>query len=544
MKHLILLFLLISFSISAQKKTKPAQAPSKPKLVLGIMVDQMRYDYLYRYYDKYSEGGFKRLMSEGFNCKNNQYHYANTVTGPGHAAVYTGSVPAINGIIGNEWYDPLANRSVYVAEDTTVRAVGAGEAGVEGKRSPVNMHTTTITDQLKIASEFRSKVIGIAVKDRGGILPAGHSADAAYWFDAKSGNWITSTYYMNDLPQWMKDFNAQKMPEKLMAKKWETLLPIEQYTESEADNQEYENVLSGEKLPVFPHTIANYGALLTSPYGNTITKEITLATLKNEKMGQGKETDFLCVSFSTPDYVGHATGTHSIEIEDTYLRLDRDIAEVLNKLDATLGKGNYVVFLTADHGVADISGYLKKHKIPAGNIELFKEINYLNGQMIEKLGEGKWIKAQDNYQLYLDHDLMAKKNVTMNQVYDLVKQKMLTLGSSVYQVVNLHDINSATIPPFYKPLIENIYNPKRSGDILILFEPAWYSGSKKGTTHGSMWQYDRHVPLVWYGWKIPQGETVEQTYISDIAATLAALLNTLEPNGCVGSPIKDIFSKK
>jgi predicted AlkP superfamily pyrophosphatase or phosphodiesterase len=406
------------------------------------------------------------------------------------------------------------------------------------------MHTTTITDQLKIASEFRSKVIGIAVKDRGGILPAGHSADAAYWFDAKSGNWITSTYYMNDLPQWVKDFNAQKMPDKLMAQKWETLLPIEQYTESEADNQEYENVLSGEKLPVFPHTVANYGALLTSPYGNTITKEITLATLQNEKMGQGKETDFLCVSFSTPDYVGHATGTHSIEIEDTYLRLDRDIAEVLSKLDATIGKGNYLVFLTADHGVTDIAGFLKKHKIPAGTIEMGKEVSYLNGEIAAKFGEGKWIKAQDNYQLYLDHELMAKKNVTMNQVYDLVKEKMLILGSSVYQIVNLHDISSANIPPYYKPLIENIYNPKRSGDIMILFEPAWYSGTKKGTTHGTMWQSDRHVPLVWYGWKIPQGETVEQTYISDIAATLAALLNILEPNGCVGSPIKDIFSKK
>lgn len=543
MKHLTLLFLLISLSISAQKKPTTATKLSKPKLVLGIMVDQMRYDYLYRYYDKYTKGGFKRLMNEGFNCKNNHYHYASTITGPGHAAVYTGSVPAVNGIIGNEWYDPLANRTVYVAEDTTVRAVGAGEAGVEGKRSPVNMHTTTITDQLKIASEFRSKVIGIAVKDRGGILPAGHSADAAYWFDAKSGNWITSTYYMNDLPQWVKDFNAQKMPDKLMAQKWETLLPIEQYTESEADNQEYENVLSGEKLPVFPHTVANYGALLTSPYGNTITKEITLATLKNEKMGQGKETDFLCVSFSTPDYVGHATGTHSIEIEDTYLRLDRDIAEVLSKLDATIGKGNYLVFLTADHGVTDIAGFLKKHKIPAGTIEMGKEVSYLNGEMAAKFGEGKWIKAQDNYQLYLDHELMAKKNVTMNQVYELVKEKMLILGSSVYQIVNLHDINSANVPPYYKPLIENIYNPKRSGDIMILFEPAWYSGSKKGTTHGTMWQSDRHVPLVWYGWKIPQGETVEQTYIADIAATLAALLNVLEPNGSVGSPIKDIFKK-
>jgi predicted AlkP superfamily pyrophosphatase or phosphodiesterase len=543
MKHLTYLFLLLSLSLSAQKKTKTTTNASKPKLVLGIMVDQMRYDYLYRYYDKYSEGGFKRLMNEGFNCKNNHYHYANTVTGPGHAAVYTGSIPAVNGIIGNEWYDPLANRSVYVAEDTTVLAVGTTATATEGKRSPVNMHTTTITDQLKIATEFRSKVIGIAAKDRGGILPAGHAADAAYWFDAKSGNWITSTYYMKDLPQWMKDFNAQKMPDKLIAQKWETLLPLEQYTESEDDNQEYENVMSGEKLPVFPHTVANYGALLASPYGNTITKELALAALKNEAMGQGKETDFLCVSFSTPDYVGHATGTHSIEIEDTYLRLDRDIAEVLNKLDETLGKNNYLVFLTADHGVADVAGFLKKHKVPSGVVELGKEINYLSGQMTEKFGEGKWIKAQDNYQIYLDHDLMAKKNVSMNQMYELVKDKMLTLGSSVYQVVNLHDINSASLPPFYKGLVENVYNPKRSGDIMFLFEPAWYSGSKKGTTHGTMWQYDRHVPLLFYGWKITKGETVEQTYIADIAATLASLLNILEPNGCVGKPIKEVFVK-
>ena len=436
-----------------------------------------------------------------------------------------------------------ANCTVALLRRQLGRAVGTDAAATEGKRSPVNMHTSTITDQLKIATEFRSKVIGIAVKDRGGILPAGHAADAAYWFDAKSGNWITSTYYMKDLPQWVKDFNTQKMPDKLMAQKWETLLPIEQYTESEADNQEYENTMSGEKLPVFPHTVTSYGAIPASPYGNTITKELTLAALQNENMGKGKDTDFLCVSFSTPDYVGHATGTHSIEIEDIYLRLDRDIAEVLSKLDETLGKNNYLVFLTADHGVADIAGFSKKNKIPAGVLELTKEINYLNGQMVEKFGEGKWIKAQDNYQLYLDHNLMAKKNVTMSQVYELVKEKMLILGSSIYQVVNLHDINSAAIPPFYKPLIENIYNPKRSGDIMLLFEPAWYSGSKKGTTHGTMWQYDRHVPLLWYGWKIPQGETVEQTYISDIAATLAVLLNILEPNGCVGKPIKDVFVK-
>ncbi len=543
MKHLTYLFLLVTLPLFAQKK-KDIVYGDKPKLVLGIMVDQMRYDYLYRYYGKYSEGGFKRLMNQGFNCKNNHYHYAITTTGPGHAAVYSGSVPAINGIIGNEWYDPLANRSVYVAEDTTVRAVGTDVTAVEGKRSPENMHTTTITDQLKLATSFRSKVIGLAAKDRGGIFPAGHSADAAYWFDAKSGNWITSTYYMEKLPQWMKDFNDQKLPEKYKTQKWETLLPIEQYTESEEDKQEYENVLVGEKEPVFPHTIINNSAILASPFGNTMTKEIALATLKNENMGQGKETDFLCLSFSTPDYVGHATGTHSIEIEDIYLRLDRDIEEILNYLDTTLGKNNYLVFLTADHGVVDIPAFLKKHDIPAGVSEGAKEFNYLNGQIAEKFGEGKWIKATDNAQLYLDHELMAKKKVSFNQIYNLVKDRLLTLGSPVYQVVNLHDFSTAVIPAYYKGLIENVYNPKRSGDILVILEPSWIYGlTKKGTTHGTMWQYDRHVPLLWYGWKIPQGETVEQTYISDIAATLAALLNILEPSGCVGKPIKEVFVK-
>ncbi len=543
MKRLTYLLLLLSLPIFAQK-TQKASTPTKPKLVLGIMVDQMRYDYLNRYYDKYSEGGFKRLMNQGFNCRNNQYHYASTITGPGHAAVYTGSVPAINGIIGNDWYDPFLNKTVYVAEDTTVTAVGTDVAGTEGKRSPVNMKTTTITDQLRLATQFQSKVIGIAAKDRGGILPAGHSANAAYWFDGKSGNWITSTYYMKELPQWMKDFNARKLPDYYKTQKWETLLPIAQYTESDEDNQEYENSMPGEKLPVFPHSITNNTAILTSPFGNNMTKEMALAALKNEKMGQGAFTDFLCVSFSSPDYVGHATGTHSIEVEDTYLRLDKDIEEILNYLDATLGKGTYTVFLTADHAAADIPAFLNKNKLPGGVWMGAKEVNYLNGQMVEKFGAGKWILSTDNYQITLNRELMKKNKVDMNEMYKMVKEELISQGSPVYQVVNFHDFGNTVIPEFYKTLVENVYHPKRSGDFMILLEPGWFhSGSKKGTTHGTMWQYDRHVPLLWYGWNIPKGETIQQTYIADIAATLAALLKIQEPSGCIGKPIEPIFKK-
>ncbi|UTA67353.1 MULTISPECIES: alkaline phosphatase PafA [Emticicia] len=543
MKRLIYLLLLLSLPVLAQKPQKAA-TPAKPKLVLGIMVDQMRYDYLERYYSKYGNGGFKRLMNQGFNCRNNHYHYASTITGPGHAAVYTGSVPAVNGIIGNDWYDPFLNKVVYVAEDTTVTAVGTDIAGTEGKRSPVNMKTTTITDQLRLATQFKSKVIGIAAKDRGGILPAGHSANAAYWFDGKSGNWITSTYYMKELPEWAKAFNARKLPDYYKSQKWNTLFPIEQYTESDEDNQEYENVMSGEKLPVFPHAINNNNAILTSPFGNNMTKEIALAALKNEKMGQGQYTDFLCVSFSSPDYVGHATGTHSIETEDTYLRLDKDIEEILNYLDATLGKGTYTVFLTADHAAADIPAFLRKNKLPGGVWEGSKEVNYLNGRITEKYGPGKWILSTDNYQLTMNRELMKKNNVSMNDMFKLVKEELISLGSPVYQVVNFHDMANTVIPPFYKTLVENVYNPKRSGDFMILLEPGWFhSGSKKGTTHGTMWQYDRHVPLLWYGWNIPAGETTEQTYISDIAATLAALLKIQEPSGCVGKPIQAILKK-
>ncbi|RYU95856.1 alkaline phosphatase PafA [Emticicia agri] len=543
MKRLTYLLLLLSLPIFAQK-TQKTTAPAKPKLVLGIMVDQMRYDYLYRYYDKYGAGGFKRLMNQGFNCRNNHYHYASTITGPGHAAVYSGSVPAVNGIIGNDWFDRFLGRTVYVAEDTTVTAVGTDIAGTEGKRSPVNMKTTTITDQLRLATQFKSKVIGIAAKDRGGILPAGHSANAAYWFDGKSGNWISSTYYMQELPQWMKDFNARKLPDYYKTQKWETLLPIAQYTESDEDNQEYENVMSGEKLPVFPHTIANNNAILTSPFGNNMTKEIALAALKNEKMGQGAFTDFLCVSFSSPDYVGHATGTHSIEVEDTYLRLDKDIEEILNYLDATLGKGTYTVFLTADHAAADIPAFLNKNKLPGGVWMGAKEVNYLNGQLVEKYGAGKWILSTDNYQITMNRELMKKNKVEMNEVFKLVQEELLSMGSPVYQVVNFHDMANTVIPPFYKTLVENVYNPKRSGDFMVLLEPGWFhGGSKKGTTHGTMWQYDRHVPLLWYGWNIPVGETTQQTYIADIAATLAALLKIQEPSGCVGTPIEPIFKK-
>jgi predicted AlkP superfamily pyrophosphatase or phosphodiesterase len=530
MRTLFLFFLLLASNVSySQNKTQ------NPKLVVGIVVDQMRYDYLYRFYSKYSSGGIKRLMTQGYNCKNNQYHYASTVTGPGHAHIFNGSSPAISGIVGNEWFDKVNNRSVYVVEDTTVKAVGEGSLSA-GKMSPRNMKVTTITDQLRIATQFKSKVIGVAFKDRGAILPAGHTGQA-YWYDSGSGNWLTSTYYTNELPQWVKSFNDKKLPQSYITKLWEPLMPLSNYTETEDDDQPYEATSSGSPKAVFPYKVT-MGNLAQTYFGNDLTTAFALAAIEGENLGKNGQTDFLALSYSSPDYAGHAFGPQSKEIEDIYLRLDKNIEEILNKLDLNLGRGQYTVFLSADHGVAEIPGFMMKNKIPAG-LFLGGELEKKAEQILNnKLGIGKYIINQDNYQLYLNLKLLEEKKVSLDQVVEYLRNE-LTLTEGIYNVINLKDGNYNAIPEYYQKKLSNIYNPKRSGEVMVLLEPAWFSGYVKGTTHGVMYAYDTHVPLLWFGWGIKQGETVKPTYISDIAPTLAMLLKILEPNGNIGTPISE-----
>ena len=542
----LLLFFIIT-SLSAQKKKSTvsfeASIADKPKLVVGIVVDQMRYDFLYRYSEKYSSGGFKRLMNEGFNCRNNHYDYAPTVTAAGHAAIFTGSIPAINGIIGNEWFNQKTGKSVYCVEDSSVRTVGSDSNA--GLMSPKNLLVSTITDQLKIANNFESKTIGIALKDRGSILPAGHTANAAYWFDSKNGAWITSSFYMNDLPQWVKDFNSMKMPQKYMAEGWKTLLPIEKYTESTADNQAYEAKLSGEKTATFPHELAAQSGvnllevIRTTPFGNTLTKDFALATIQSENLGKSPKTDFLTISFSSPDYVGHAFGPNSIEVEDTYLRLDKDIEEILTSLDNSLGKGNYLVFLSADHGVADVPGFWQSQKLPAGVVDAAISSREVKTALKTAFGEGEFIIAEDNSQLYLNANLMEEKKISYTQIYEIVRKTLLK-RDDVADVIDLHNLANSTLPDYQLSYVKNGFNPRRSGDIMVVLNPSWFAGRKQGTTHGSLYRYDTHVPLLFYGWKIKSGETTLRTNISDISPTVADLLNILEPNGSVGNVISGV----
>lgn len=539
MKHLIIFISsLLQLACVAQKPlTKQVSTSSKPKVIVGIMVDQMRYDFLYRFYDKYSEGGFKRLMNDGFNCKNNHYHYASTVTGPGHAHVYTGSIPSFSGITGNEWYNKFTKTDSYVVQDDDVSTIG-DEPSSAGQMSPKNLLATTITDQLNIANQFRSKIVGVAIKDRGAILPAGHTGDA-YWYNSRSAKWITSTFYKDKAPAWLDKFNALKLPEKYSEVAWTPVLGMEDYYETEEDDQPYENRINGEEKAVFPHRITP-GGIASTPAGNTLTLDFALAAFENEQMGKDDITDFLAISFSSPDYAGHAFGPQSKEIEDMYLKLDLEIQRLLNKMDAEVGKGNYTVFLTADHGVAEIPAFLKKHNIPAGVFLTSEYKKPLDDALLKNFGEGEWILATDNYQFYLNKPLMREKGVTKAQILAVAQEVLLPL-EGVHDVIDLEDISEESVPPYFKTLLSNIYHPKRSGELMLLLDPAWFTGYTRGTTHGTMYNYDTHVPLVFYGWGVKQGETSEPTFISDIAASLAQILNILEPNACVGTPVEDLF---
>jgi predicted AlkP superfamily pyrophosphatase or phosphodiesterase len=542
MNKLILIALIFFNALFANNilaQTSPTAA-KRPKLVIGIVVDQMRYDFLYKYQSKYSKGGFMRLMREGFNARNLHYNYAPTVTGAGHTAIFTGSVPSVNGIVGNDWYDRKLGRTVYVAEDNSVNTVGS--SSMAGKMSPRNMLSSTIADQLRIAQNFKNKTIGIALKDRGAIMPAGHSANAAYWFDSSNGAWISSSFYLNELPTWAQEYNALKEPHKVFNTTWNTLLPIAQYTEAEEDNQPYESKLNGEVAAVFPHElIGTRGNLLetlrSTPAGNTITKNFALAAIEGEKLGQSGSTDFLTLSFSSPDYAGHAFGPQSVEVQDIYLRLDRDIEEILNKLDLKLGKGNYLVFLSADHGVADIPAFWQKHLLPAG-VRDYGFFSLVKSEIKRLYADSSLVLASDNSQLYLDHKKLAEKKLSTAQIVADIKPFVMQ-QAGVADVLDLHNLSSAWLPEVLKNKVINGLNAHRSGDIMILQQPQWILGrATTGTTHSSLYNYDTHVPALFFGWGVARGESAEPYNISDIAPTIANILSILEPSGNIGRPIK------
>lgn len=541
-------FLLIAFFIplfvSAQKNKSSNQqaALPRPKLVVGIIVDQMRWDFLYRYFDRYQAGGFKRMLNEGFSAENTTIDYSTTVTGIGHASVYTGSVPALHGIAGNDFIIQATGKPMYCTADSTVQTVGSSSRA--GQMSPRNLLTTTVADELKLATNFRSKVIGIALKDRGGILPAGHSANAAYWFDDASGGWITSTYYMQQLPEWVKKHNDQKLPEKYLKQDWNTLYPISTYIQSTRDDNRYEGKFAGTTTSAFPVKTSEMmkrgaGIIRNTPYGNSITLDLAKAAIENENLGNNGVTDFLALSFSSPDYIGHQFGPNSIEVEDTYLRLDRDMASLLSYLDQKLGKGNYTTFLTADHGVAHNPNFLNDNKLPGGFWPTSQMMKNLNTELEKKFKFNNLVLSFGNYQVSLNNQLIAAEKINEAEVRRFAVE-FLKKQAGVAYAIDIDEVQTAAIPEILKTKIVNAYNRERSGVIQIILKPGIFSGySGTGSSHGSWNPYDSHIPLVFMGWGIRQGQTHAATGMKDIAATLSSLLKIQMPNGSIGVPIQE-----
>lgn len=516
-----------------------ADIAERPKLVVGIVIDQMRWDYLYRYQHRYGEGGFRRLLAEGFSCENTMLPYVPSVTAIGHTCIYTGSVPSIHGIAGNNFVKD--GKKVYCTDDNSVKPIGTtSDAGL---MSPCNLWVTTIGDEMKTASNGRAKVVGVALKDRASILPAGHNPDGAFWFDDETGNFITSSYYMNELTAWVKDFNSQQLPKRYLSERWNTLYDKATYTESTSDENEYEaGIRAGVKanLPLdLPALFRQYGynIIRSTPMGNSLTLDFAKAAIEGEELGADAETDLLTVSCSCTDYIGHQVGTHAVETEDTYIRLDRDIADFLSYLDSKVGRGNYLMFLTADHAAMNNVRFLQDRRIPAGYWDEGAAAKRLNNVLAQVYPDAdKLITMVMNYQVFFDRKAIRDKGLDFSKTKQTVVN-ILEEDSCVLYACDMQKLTTATIPEEVKYRIVNGYNRERSGDVAIVLKPNYSSHGQKGTDHGVWNPYDTHIPLVFMGWGIKHGTTTKQTFMTDIAPTIAALTHVQAPNGCVGKPI-------
>lgn len=520
----------------------------KPKLVIGIVIDQMRYDYLTRFADRYGKDGFNRILKNGFSLENAHYNFIPTYTAVGHASIYAGTSPNNHGIISNNWYDKVLKKSIYCVDDVNYKTIG--NDGIVGQKSPHRLYTTTVADQLQLAQNMQGKTIGIAIKDRSAILPVGHTANAAYWYDAGNKNqWITSSFYMEELPDWVKAFNSNNKADAYLNEAWETLYDIKTYSQSRADNNIYENNLNGQEKPVFPKNLKklreqndNFSLIKTIPAGNTYTIDFAKAVIKGEQLGKSEFTDFLAVSFSSTDYVGHRYGVASVETEDTYLRLDKDLGHFFNFLDTEVGKENYTLFLTADHAAVHVPSYLQSLKIPAHYINTTKLKKFLSDITQKYFNSKELIENVSNYQIFLNQEKIEALGFNKNTVAQRLADEVLSFDK-IYKAVTAKTLQTTNFTEGIMHSLQQGYNPKFSGDVLMIPYPATLNYSRKGTSHGSGYSYDTHVPVIFYGNGIKKGASKKTYKIIDIAPTISNLLKIEAPNGTSGKIIEEVLKK-
>jgi len=519
----------------------------KPKLVVGIIVEQMRQDYIDRFWSNFSPKGFKKLAINGTYCQNANYNFSLTQTAPGYATIVTGSEPSEHGIVSDFWFNPLTNNKEICIEDTKCRI--PGDKTSKTGYSPKNMFTTTFSDEAKLFNRGKSKVFSISLDPYGAILTGGFSADAAYWFDVNTGNWISSTYYLDSIPNWVNEVNNKRMPDDYLLRQWNPMLPIEQYNEVLPDSSEYEFGIDGlykvfpYNYPVITKTIHNYELMTMIPEGNTHTTDMAIATIYNENLGQDENTDFLFINYTVSENIGKLYGPQSIEVQDLFLRLDSDLGHLIDVIEETVGKNNVLIYLTSNHGICETPQYLIDNKMPAGNYKQHYMLALLKSYLKAVYGEGDWILDFSNNQIFLNKILIEDSQIPLDEFQEKVISFIIN-STGISNAISSNQFQNIIFRQGMPEKMQNSYNQKRSGDIMISLKAGWIEDVPYTTDHNSGYKYDTNVPLIWYGWKVKKQKLFGEINMTDIAPTISMILGTPAPPATTGNPLQEVFNNR
>jgi predicted AlkP superfamily pyrophosphatase or phosphodiesterase len=534
------------FHINGQSAYIP---PDKPRLIVGIVVEQLKFEQLEKFRDRLSENGIKKLINEGTYFRNASFEYMLTQASPGYATIASGAEPSYHGITSDSWFVPLKNELINSTKDNSVNPVGGSYES--GLHSPANFQSSTFSDELSMSSKKKSKIFGVGMSERSAILTAGHSANAAYWFDNTSGTWMSSSYYINNLPSWVNDFNAMGYAENMINGTWTYFKSEANYTDCLPDSNEYESGFNG--VGYFPYDLKKirpkwtlgskkeYSLLRETPFANSLTTTFAIKLIMNERLGKDDNTDFVSICYTATDNIGHRFGPSSVEMGDAIFRLDDDIANLLTFLNDSIGKKNVLVYFTSAHGVSEIPQVLENNHIPSGYFQQNQALQLLKTYLNAIYGEGDWVKGYSERQIFLNRTLIEDARLSLDDVQKKVARFLVQFnGVSAaypYSAFEANDYNNG-----YLKRIINSFSPQRSGDVIVVLNPGYIE--KDGdyvTDHNSPYEYDSHVPLIWYGWTVNRSTVARKVNMTDIAATLSSLCKVPFPNACSGEPLQELF---
>jgi predicted AlkP superfamily pyrophosphatase or phosphodiesterase len=541
-----LLLISVILKLSGQGAYLP---PDKPRLVIGIVVEQLKFDQLEKFRDRLGENGIKRLINEGTYFRNASFEYMLTQSAPGHATISTGTEPSSHGITSDNWYLPLKNELIYCTNDISVNPVGGSYES--GLHSPKNLQASTFSDELEMASNKKAKVFGIGLKESSAIFSAGHSANGAYWFDNTTGSFMSSTYYIDSLPPWVNDFNAMKFADSFLNNPWNLLRPTSYYSDCVADSNGFEKGFNGKNY--FPYDLKklrskgvfnarnDYSLIRETPFGNSLTTSFAIRLIEKEGLGKDDVTDFLSICYSATDNIGHRFGPSSVEMGDAILRLDDEIKNLLSYLNDSIGKRNVLIYFTAAHGVSEIPTVLESNRIPAGYFKQNQALQLLRSYLNAVYGEGDWIKGYSERQIFLNRTLIEDARLSLDDVQKKVARFLVQFtgvaAAYPYSAFEANDFGNGNL----KRILNN-FSPQRSGDIIVTLNPGWVEMEEDYVTnHNSPYEYDSHVPLIWYGWTVNRATVTRKVNMTDVAATLSSLCKIPFPNACTGEPMFELF---